>query len=806
MPDPTPTPTQSASPCARPARPLHALALALSILACSDPSAPPPPQPDPPPDPGTPSGITATPGVRAVSVQWSPVEDAVGYNVYFSDASGFALADATLVPSVASPWVHDGLEGRGVRHYVVTAITAGGESPPSPEASAAPLALVGGAVQGRPLSLAGTVTTFAGPPGGADAIDGVGPAAAFYAPWGLAADDATVYVADSLNYTIRAVALATGEVTTLAGSAGQNGATDGVGSGARFTSPTGLVRVGAFLYVADHCQIRSIEIQTATVTTIAGGAPGGACDFSDSADPSAARFRGPLGIASDGAALYVADSGNHRIRKVVLATGEVSTLAGSGAAGLKDEVGPLATFRSPAAVAHHGGFLYVADTSNSAIRKVAVDTGTVITYAGSTSGGAGTTDGVGTTARFTRPTGLATDGTSLFVADTVNHTVRRIDLASARVSTLGGWPTEPGWSDGKGSWARFYEPTGVVAAGGAVYVSDRGSHVLRRLDPASTAVTTVAGTPGGPGSRDGPAGDALFSTPTGITTDGIDLYVAGNCAIRRISRATGEVETIAGGACSYLDGFGRYARFVATTALTTDGTSLFVADAGYGSYVIRKVDLATLEVTTLAGTPGLPGSTDGLPGVGRLGLVLGITTDGARLYVADSTSHTVRAIDVVTGEITTIAGLAGAAGHVDGPPSAARFSEPRGITTDGASLFVTESGNDDLRRIDLATGEVTTIGNPAGTCGYAPLTLCVPSGVTTDGRFVYVADLGHMVRRLDLASPTLEMTWLAGAPALPGYADGAGLEGRFRDPRGLTVDEGALYVADWGNYKIRRIE
>jgi sugar lactone lactonase YvrE len=475
-------------------------------------------------------------------------------------------------------------------------------------------------------------------------------------------------------------------------------------------------------------------------------------------------------------------------------------------AGLKDDVGPLATFRSPGAVAHHGGFLYVADTSNSAIRKVAVDTGAVTTYAGSTIGGAGTTDGVGTTARFTNPKGIATDGANLFIADTLNHTVRRVELASARVSTLGGWPTERGWSDGPGAWARFYHPTGIVAAGGAVYVSDRGSHVLRRVDPATTTVTTLAGTPGGGGSRDGPAGGALFSGPTGITTDGVDLYVADNCAVRRISRTTGEVETIAGGTCSYLDGFGRYARFVATTALTTDGTSLFVADTGYGSYVIRKVDLATLEVTTLAGTPGLSGATDGLPGVGRLGNVRGITTDGARLYVTESTAHTVRAIDVLTGEIATLAGLTGTAGHVDGAAAEARFSEPRGIATDGASLFITEYGNDDLRRIDLATGEVTTIGNPAGTCGYAPLSLCLPSSVATDGRFVYVADSGHMVRRLDLASPTLEMTWLAGAPAMPGYADGAGLDGRFREPRGLTVDEGALYVADWMNYKIRRIE
>jgi sugar lactone lactonase YvrE len=775
-------------------------------VACSDPSAPPPPQPDPPPDPGTPSGVTATPGVRAVSVRWSPVEDAVGYNVYLSDASGFALADATLVPSVASPWVHDGLEGRGVRHYVVTAVTAGGESPPSAEASAAPLALVGGAVQGRPLSLAGTVTTFAGPPGGADAIDGVGPAATFYEPWGLAADDATVYVADSLNYTIRAVALATGEVTTLAGSAGLNGAKDGTGAAARFASPTGVVRVGGSLYVADHCQIRRLELATATVTTIAGGAPGGACDFADSADPSAARFRGPLGIASDGAALYVADSGNHRIRKMVLATGEVSTLAGSGAAGLKDGVGPLATFRSPAAVAHHGGFLYVADTSNSAIRRVAVDTGAVTTYAGSNIGGAGTTDGVGTGARFSNPRGVATDGASLFVADSMNCTVRRIDLATARVSTLGGWPKERGWADGPGAWARFHEPAGIAAVGGAVYVSDRGSHVLRRVDPATTTVTTLAGTPGGFGSRDGLADEAMFSSPTGLTTDGVDLYVADNCAVRRISRATGEVETIAGGTCSYLDGFGRYAGFVGANALTTDGTSLFVADSGPGSYVVRRVDLATFEVTTLAGTPALPGTTDGLPGVGRLGPVRGITTDGARLYVTESTAHTVRAIDVVTGEITTLAGLAGIAGNADGPAADARFSEPEGITTDGASLFVTDYRNHKLRRIDLATGEVTTIGNPAGISGYAPLLLSLPSGVATDGRFVYVADAGQMVRRLDLASPTLEMTWLAGAPALPGYADGTGLDGRFREPRGLTVDEGALYVADWGNYKIRRIE
>ncbi len=192
-------------------------------------------------------------------------------------------------------------------------------------------------------------------------------------------------MADLYNHTIRKIVLATAEVTTLAGLAGSKGSTDGVGSAARFSSPAAVAADGSGnVFVADleNCTIRKIVVATREVTTLAGlaGVPG-----TNDGTGSMARFAYPAGVAADGSGdVFVADALNNTIRKIVVETGEVTTLAGLARSyGSTDGIGSAARFSQPTGVAwDRSGNVYVADTENNTIRKIVVATGEVSTLAG----------------------------------------------------------------------------------------------------------------------------------------------------------------------------------------------------------------------------------------------------------------------------------------------------------------------------------------------------------------------------------------------------------------------------------------
>ncbi|HXY55793.1 MAG TPA: hypothetical protein VEM40_14100 [Nitrospirota bacterium] len=171
-----------------------------------------------------------------------------------------------------------------------------------------------------------------------------------------------------------------------------------------------------------------LVVSGAVVFTAYGGAGGG----------EAARFNSPYGITTDGTNIYVADSNNSTIRKILISTGAVTTIAGTaGIAGATDGTGAAARFNHPFGITTDGKNLYVADSFNHAIRKIVISTGAVTTIAG-TAGGVGTTDGTGAAARFYYPYGITTDGTNLYVADSGNHTIRKVVIASRVVSTIAG--------------------------------------------------------------------------------------------------------------------------------------------------------------------------------------------------------------------------------------------------------------------------------------------------------------------------------------------------------------------------------
>jgi len=328
-------------------------------------------------------------------------------------------------------------------------------------------------------------------------------------------------------------------VSTFAGSA-DLGALDGTGGAARFNVPGGMAIAGTSLYVADSANhtIRKVDLATGAVSTFAGAGVVGDTDGVG----NAAAFSRPGGMVTDGSHLYVADVDNDKIRKIDLATAAVTTLAGSGAPGYDDGVGAAASFRAPTDLALKGNDLYVADSLNFRIRRVDLSTGTVSTIAGSS---AGAVDGTGTAAQFVLPYGLAIDESNLYVSDALANQIRKIALATGVVSTLAGKPfvtglKNNGYNDATGDQASFYSPEGLASDGKNLYVADSGNNEIRKIVIATGAVTTLAGAHDRTTLVDGKGETAGIKYPFGIIiaaagSAGANLYVSDSHAIRKIN-------------------------------------------------------------------------------------------------------------------------------------------------------------------------------------------------------------------------------------------------------------------------------
>lgn len=370
----------------------------------------------------------------------------------------------------------------------------------------------------------------------------------------------------------------------------------------RFSYPHGITSDNGALYVADtNHAIRKIDMATGAGSTIAGSAPVanpyrndpagfqypryfyrknlGVAGYADGTG-TASRFHEPRAVWADGANVYVSDSGNHAIRRIVLSTGEVTTLAGAapadnpdydnnnpmsapriGESGYADGTGSDARFFEPEGICGDGaGNLYVADKRNHAIRKVVIATGETTTLAGGhieDPDNPGTyisqpdyVDGTGTAARFSRPTGIWYDNGALYVGDRDNHAIRKVVVATGETTTVAGaapeaddpgnpattWHGTSGTADGTGTAARFDFPTGVGVHAGYLYVTDSGSHTVRRIALDNAAVTTFAGAAGAQGATDGTRTDARFRSPQNVAFFDGDLFVieADNHMVRKV--------------------------------------------------------------------------------------------------------------------------------------------------------------------------------------------------------------------------------------------------------------------------------
>jgi sugar lactone lactonase YvrE len=591
-----------------------------------------------------------------------------------------------------------------------------------------------------PPAFAGRLSVHAGALGGLGYADGLGSAARFNGPEGMVLDaNGNLYVADAYTATVRKVS-ASGLVSTYAGIGYYQGHVDGARLSARFAYPSGLaLAADGSLYVSDRGDHTIRKISGSGVVSTHAGKTG--VEGSANGARADATFNAPRGMAADALGnLFIADSGNHTIRKID-ATGFVSTVAGTaGEIGLINQSGANARFNMPRGVAVDSvGNLYVADFANHAVRKITT-AGLVSTMADLTA------------QNCVNPESLVVDGNGTVYVQAARATCQ---VSAAGVVTRIAGDGSADHVDGLATNARFRSAVGIVRnASGVLYISDAFGDTIRKLD--AGRVSTLAGVPSGIGDADGSLTQARFYAPRGLALDGAgNLFVSDYQygTIRKISSA-GQVSTFAGKswALGNVDGQGADARFDSPYGMASDAAgNLYVTDVG--QHTIRKITPAA-QVSTLAGSAGNSGASNGLGAQARFNRPEAVAVDAAgNLYVADTNNHLIRKVSAA-GEVSTLAG-AGIEGHADGAAQSARFSHPSGVAVDAA-------GN------------------------------------------VYVADSGNFVIRK--ITPAGMVSTLAGSAGVQGSGDGAGSAARFRFMRGLTIDaSGNLYLSDYFNATVRKI-
>jgi hypothetical protein len=382
---------------------------------------------------------------------------------------------------------------------------------------------------------------------------------------------------------------------------------------------------------------------------------------------------------------------------------------------------------------------------------------------------AGHADGLTNT--FSSPRGIAVDAnTNIYVADMLNHVIRKVAPSTAgwTVSTIAGQAGSYGSVDGVGTNALFDAPYGLVLSGGSLFVANTGSSVIRQLtySGGNWVITTIAGSPGIRGNRDGTGTNALFSFPMGIAADtNGNLFVAdeANHEIRELTfnSITGwTTTTIAGsGAGGFNDGTNNAARFGQPYGITLNQAgSIFVTDFQY--HTIRQLQAVSTNwvVTTIAGSNGVSGSTDGSGSVAKFKSPADIAADSAgNLYVADFGNNAIRRMTPVgtNWSIFTVAGLAGTSGSVDGTGSAARMNGPFGIAINDTNIYISDLNNDTIRGAALPP----LTGVKSVTPG-APVNLTViPSGVQNTFSVSWTAVAGQTYQ-LQYKTNLSQSVWL----------------------------------------------
>ncbi len=351
------------------------------------------------------------------------------------------------------------------------------------------------------------------------------------------------------------VQVSAGGISTVAGTGSPGSTGDGgPATAAQLKTPQGVfVASNGDVYIADSGSnvIRKVAAATGVITTVAGtGNPGSS---GDGGVATAAKLSAPEDVFVTAAGdLYIADTGNHKVRRVSAATGVITTVAGTGSAGSTGNGGPAtaAKLSSPRGIAVAGnGDFYVSERGGNLIRKVTAATGIITAYAGTGSPGYTGNGGAATSAKIQQPQGLAlASNGDLYFADTGNSAVRVVYAATGRIAAFAGTGSAGYSGDGGPATSASLRSPEAVAfnAQGDLLVADTGNNVIRRVQAGSGAITTVAGTGSAGFSGDGgSATGAQLDTPRGVSAASTGAYYIGDAGNRRVRKVSGVLSVVA---------------------------------------------------------------------------------------------------------------------------------------------------------------------------------------------------------------------------------------------------------------------
>jgi sugar lactone lactonase YvrE len=613
----------------------------------------------------------------------------------------------------------------------------------------------------RMVDTNGIIHTVAGNGGNGFSGDG-GPAtlAMLNYPSSVQVDSSgNIFILDAWNGRIRRVST-DGIITTVVGAGGGGFSGDGGPatsaqinpwpSGSFYLDPLGN------MYLADYNNHRVRKINASgIITTVAG--VGTAGYSGDGRVSSYAQLSSPAGVYIDSSTgtMYIADSGNNRIRRVN-SSGIITTFAGSGAAAFSGDGGPAtsASLRNPLSIAMDStGSIYIADTGNSFVRKVN-SSGIISTVAGAVTNGYSGDGGPATSAMLFLPSCIVIDPTgNIFIADHNNNIIRVVNT-SGIIYTVAGFAPEGRRSSGDGGAATsaiLKSPTAIYADElGNTYIADGGFHRIRKVDPTGT-ISTVAGTGEiyfwGDG---GPATSAVLSGPSGVFKDlvgNVFLVDCGNGRIRKVD-TNGSISTIAGTGIQGFSGDGG----PATSAMLSSPNGLFVDSQGslyfsdtYNARV-RKIN-ASGTITTVAGSGSWSYGGDGGPATSAsLNHPEAVHVDSlGNIFIADNYNHRIRKVNT-SGFISTIAGggIFGSLGD-GGPATSASLAYPSGVSVDAVgNIYIVDTGNLRVRKVDT-NGIISTITGTgsvgfSGDGGIASYAMLYPYGLSS----VFVDSVGNV--------------------------------------------------------------
>lgn len=615
------------------------------------------------------------------------------------------------------------------------------------------------------------------------------------------------------------------------------------------------------IYIVERSgsRVKKINASDGSIFTIVGtGVSGYEGDGGQAKD---AQLSLPSSIALDNSGnLYITDDGNHRIRKVDLTTGIITTIAGTGNAGFSGDGGLAidATLNRPYNMAFDkGGDLIFADRDNHRIRKINLNSGVITTIAGTGNAGFSGDGGLAANAEFDFPTDIDFDSVgNIYIVDSFNHRIRKIDQVTGIISTVAGSGLagiNNGGYSGDGSLATLAQLKNpldlAIDASDNIYITDALNNSLRKVTASTGIITTIDSTinlygvtidnannvyyssggilkkyetlnsqitklnangmgvnfSAGYSGDNIPANMASLSGPTGIAIDKQgNLYISDfrNHRIRKVTASTGIITTVAGNGQEGFSGDGG----LATNAKLNDPIEVGVDGVGnvyfvdFSNYRVRKVDATTGIITTIAGT-GVKGYSGdgGLATAAQIERCIGLDVDDAgNVYFADA--HRVRKIDATTGIITTIAGtgIRGYSGD-GGLATAAQIDWPNDVALDSAGNIYIADQDRVVRKVDAKTGIITTAMDTDfwGLTGLA---------LDKEGNIYVSSVTADYLRKINVKAKNI--TNIAGTGKFGfGGENVLATKAVIHAPRGVVVDaQGNVYFADSNNNRIAKLD